>query len=87
VVRRLPELPQFDMQLVGQRFVAVAGARRVCDAASLMKRKLYAMAGIGDPQSLFPAVAALGLEFEEHPFPDHHSYAAADLALPRTACC
>jgi tetraacyldisaccharide 4'-kinase len=29
-------LPQFDMQLVGERFVAAAGARRVCDAPSLM---------------------------------------------------
>ncbi|MEF8750381.1 MAG: tetraacyldisaccharide 4'-kinase [Candidatus Accumulibacter propinquus] len=74
-------LPQFEMQLVGERFVAAAGARRVCDAPSLMNRKLYAMAGIGDPQRFFRQLRTLGLDFEEHPFPDHHSYVAGDLAF------
>jgi tetraacyldisaccharide 4'-kinase len=76
-------LPQFGMQLVGQYFVAAGSSQRVCDAASLMKRKLYALAGIGDPQRFFRQLRTLGLDFEEHPFPDHHSYTAGDLAFAR----
>jgi tetraacyldisaccharide 4'-kinase len=74
-------LPQFDMRLVGERFVGANGAARSCDAASLRGRKLYAIAGIGDPQRFFSQLTALGLSFEAHPFPDHHAYCAADLAF------
>ena len=78
-------LPQFDMRLVGQRFVAASGAERCCDPDSLRHslgdRKLHALAGIGDPSRFFQHLRDLGLEFEEHPFPDHHRYSAADLAF------
>jgi tetraacyldisaccharide 4'-kinase len=76
-------LPQFDMRLVGQRFVAVNGERRNCDADCLKGRKLYAIAGIGDPRRFFSQLRALGLEFEARPFPDHHPYSDADLAFAR----
>ncbi|WP_374682033.1 tetraacyldisaccharide 4'-kinase [Accumulibacter sp.] len=79
------DCPQFDMRLVGQRFVAVGEyARRradSCDAASLRGRKLYALAGIGDPARFFAQLQVLGLDFEAHPFADHHAYTAADLAF------
>jgi tetraacyldisaccharide 4'-kinase len=39
------------------------------------------MAGIGDPKRFFSTLEALGLSFEEHPFPDHHAYSAADLSF------
>jgi tetraacyldisaccharide 4'-kinase len=32
-------------------------------------------------RSFFAQLQALGLEFEAHPFPDHHPYTAADLAF------
>ncbi|RDE51891.1 MAG: tetraacyldisaccharide 4'-kinase [Candidatus Accumulibacter meliphilus] len=77
--------PQFDMRLLGQRFVAAGGpagrAADSCEAASLRACKLYALAGIGDPGRFFAQLQALGLEFEAHPFPDHHPYTAADLAF------
>jgi tetraacyldisaccharide 4'-kinase len=76
-------LSQFDMRLVGDRFVAVTGAQRSCDASFLKGRKLHAIAGIGDPRRFFRQLEALGLECEEHPFPDHHSYTRADLAFAR----
>lgn len=75
-------LPQFAMHLAGRRFVALNDAQRVCDADVLRGKRLYAMAGIGDPQR-FSQLAALGLEFAAHPFPDHHRYSAADLAFAR----
>ncbi|HRF06242.1 tetraacyldisaccharide 4'-kinase [Accumulibacter sp.] len=85
VVDAAEACPQFEMRLLGQRFVAAGGlAGRPadsCDAASLRGRKLYALAGIGDPGRFFAQLQALGLEFEAHPFPDHHPYVAAELAF------
>ncbi|MBK7954189.1 MAG: tetraacyldisaccharide 4'-kinase [Candidatus Accumulibacter sp.] len=74
-------LPQFEMRLVGERFVAANGAQRSCDADQLKGRKLHALAGIGDPNRFFRQLQALGLDFQAHPFPDHHPYRAADLAF------
>jgi len=50
-------------------------------AAGLAGRKLYALAGIGDPGRFFRTLEGLGLNCEVHPFPDHHVYVAADLAF------
>ncbi|MEF8728317.1 MAG: tetraacyldisaccharide 4'-kinase [Accumulibacter sp.] len=74
-------LPQAVMHLAGERFVAAAGPARSCSAASLRGRRLHAIAGIGDPRRFFAQLRALDLDFEEHPFPDHHSYCAADLSF------
>lgn len=74
-------LPQFMMRLVGQRFFSLSDAQVNCTADDLRGKRLYAMAGIGDPSRFFAHVAALGLEFEAHSFPDHHDYCAADLAF------
>lgn len=76
-------LPQFDMRLAGQRFVAISGRQSNCDADFLKGRQLHAIAGIGDPRRFFSQLKALGLEFEAHPFPDHHPYSDADLAFAR----
>ena len=47
---------------------------------------LHAIAGIGHPQRFFTLLRKLGFEIIEHAFPDHHTYAQADLeftdALP-----
>lgn len=74
-------LPQFMMRLVGQRFFALSDAQVHCTADDLRGKRLYAMAGIGDPSRFFAQLAALGLEFEAHAFPDHHDYCAEDLAF------
>jgi tetraacyldisaccharide 4'-kinase len=74
-------LPQFSMRLVGRRFCALADARRCCTVEELRGKRLYAIAGIGDPSRFFAQLDALGLEFEAHPFPDHHVYCAADLGF------
>ena len=76
--------PRFAMRLVGDRFVALGGPTEgFCTAQSLAGRKLYAIAGIGDPQRFFRHLSTLGLEFEAHPFPDHQPYSEADLAFAR----
>ncbi len=74
-------VPQFAMRLLGQSFISLHDAGRCCRAEDLRGRRLYAMAGIGDPSRFFAQLEALGLEFEPHPFPDHHVYRATDLAF------
>ena len=74
-----PTLPQFTMTLVGRRFVAVVDWQRNCDADVLRGRRLYAIAGIGNPNRFFHQLSALGLDFEAHSFPDHHRYQVGEL--------
>ena len=83
VMHAAQDAPQFDMHLHGRRFVGLADAQLVCDADALRGKRLYALAGIGDPARFFAQLTALGLEFEAHPFPDHHRYSEADLAFAR----
>lgn len=74
-------LPQFAMQLSGQRFYSLSDGQRYCSAQKLRDKRLYALAGIGDPSRFFAQLKALGLEFEARSFPDHHRYSAADLVF------
>ena len=76
-------VPQFSMRLIGRRFVALGDRQRSCRADDLRGKRLYALAGIGDPARFFAQLAALGLVFEARPFPDHHAFSAADLAFAR----
>ncbi len=71
----------FRMTLAGERFELLAKVSRGGTAADLVGKRLHAVAGIGEPQRFFDHLTALGLQFEEHAFPDHHSYTAGDLAF------
>ena len=81
----LPDIsvPYFSMHLTGQEFVALRDRQRTCLPQELHGKKLYAIAGIGNPQRFFSQLAGLGLEFSPHPFPDHHVYRAEDLDFAR----
>jgi tetraacyldisaccharide 4'-kinase len=76
-----PQVPQFAMHLQAASFYRLDDPQQTCLARQLAGKKLYAMAGIGDPKRFFSTLEALGLSFEEHPFPDHHAYSAADLSF------
>jgi len=76
-----PHVPRFPMRLIGQQFHALSDAQRTSTARDLCGRRLFAMAGIGDPARFFAQLTALGLDFEAHPFADHQAYSAADLAF------
>lgn len=58
---------------------ARAGAPRPME--SFAGRQVHAVAGIGHPARFFAALRAAGLDPIEHPFPDHHSFKADELAL------
>lgn len=79
---RLPQtVPQFAMRLVPDDFYRLDDPARCCTAADLAGRKLYALAGIGDPARFFRTLAGLGLSFSAHPFADHHVFSSDDLAF------
>ena len=54
-----------------------AGAAQPLEA--FRGRPVHAVAGIGNPLRFFADLRARGLEVIEHPFPDHHALAAAEL--------
>jgi len=53
------------------------GIRRTLD--DFRGRRVHAVAGIGHPPRFFQLLRDHGIEVIEHPFPDHHRYAVADV--------
>ena len=49
--------------------------------ASFQGQRVHGVAGIGNPQRFFTELRAHGLEVIEHAFPDHHPFAAAEVAF------
>jgi tetraacyldisaccharide 4'-kinase len=73
-------VPLISMRLTGDSFVSLASPAQRCGPDDLRGKPLHAFAGIGDPARFFRHLASLGLEVVAHPFPDHHTYTAADFA-------
>jgi len=42
-------------------------------------QRIHAIAGIGNPQRFFTTCTRLGLQFDEHVFPDHHRFRKSDI--------
>ena len=79
---RLPRsTPRFAMKLQPGRFWRLDDPASTCPAGELRGQRLYALAGIGDPGRFFRTLEGLGLDCTTRPFPDHHAYTPADLAL------
>ena len=71
----------FAMRLAGARLVHLIDGARHEELATWRGRKIHAVAGIGHPPRFFDSLRSAGLDVIEHAFPDHHAYAAADLAF------
>jgi tetraacyldisaccharide 4'-kinase len=71
--------PAFRMDLRGDSFRRVAARRESVPAAAFARKKLHAVAGIGNPKRFFDHLARLGLTCVDHVFPDHHAYTSSDL--------
>jgi tetraacyldisaccharide 4'-kinase len=76
-----PQGEELGMQLSGGRLHRVGEDDIVADPAGLAGAPVHAVAGIGNPARFFADLRGLGLEVIEHPFPDHHTYVAADIAF------
>jgi tetraacyldisaccharide 4'-kinase len=71
----------YAMTLAGETFRNLADGSLTAMAGDFKGKKLYAVAGIGNPQRFFNHLRGLGLACEEHAFPDHHPYRADELAF------
>lgn len=71
----------YTMRLEPAGLHHVGGDEAGVELDALRGRRLHAVAGIGHPQRFFDTLAAMGLAFTPHPFPDHHAYTPADLAF------
>jgi tetraacyldisaccharide 4'-kinase len=71
---------RFSMYLEPASFHRVDDPSRTLNPEQLRGKRLHAVAGIGNPQRFFATLAALGLAFEPHAFPDHHVFSALDLS-------
>lgn len=78
----LPERPRFVMTIEGKRFRSLRDPTRAAGPEQFGNAPIAAIAGIGNPERFFGHLAALGLRFSRHGFPDHHHYDASDLRLP-----
>ena len=70
---------EIPMRLVGDELHGVSDPRRHRTLHALAGTPVHAVAGIGHPGRFFDELRARGLEVQEHPFPDHHRFRAADL--------
>jgi tetraacyldisaccharide 4'-kinase len=60
----------------------LAQGDRIADPALWVGKEIHALSGIGNPQRFFDMVASLGIAARCHAFPDHHDFAAGDIAFP-----
>jgi tetraacyldisaccharide 4'-kinase len=71
----------FTMTLATRDFRRVGDPRITASAPSFVGEGVHAVAGIGNPARFFAQLAAMGITANPHPFPDHHRFAPADLAI------
>lgn len=69
------------MQLEGSEFRNLLQPQQVVGAAHFSGRRVYAIAGIGNPRRFFAQLGRLGISCMPRAFPDHHAYVAEDLAF------
>jgi tetraacyldisaccharide 4'-kinase len=72
----------YKMTLSGGTFVRVDDPGRTLAPAAFAGPGVHALAGIGNPDRFFSQLRSMGIATTNHPFPDHHRFVAADLALP-----
>jgi len=72
---------EISMRLCGDVAVALAGPTASRPLASFAGSRVHAVAGIGNPARFFASLCAHGIEVVEHPLPDHHALAAADVTF------
>jgi tetraacyldisaccharide 4'-kinase len=80
VTQGTPRPGEIGMTLGAEVFRRLATGE-TATAGRFASRRVHAVAAIGNPARFFGQLRQLGLEPIEHPFPDHHGFAPADLAF------
>lgn len=75
------ERGEFSMRLTGDTLVNLTDPSWTKNLEDLRNKDVHALAGIGNPSRFFSQLRHAGLKVIEHPFPDHHQFAAADLSF------
>ncbi len=70
---------RFVMSLAGAEFHALLDSKRHRKPADFTGSRVYAVAGIGNPERFFSHLRGLGVTFIERAFPDHYRYLPGDL--------
>lgn len=81
---RYPGAFTMTLETEGVRNAATGETLSLADFAA-RQTHVHAIAGIGHPARFFDTLLRAGLSVTAHPFPDHHVYSDADLALPGDA--
>ncbi|WP_031432889.1 tetraacyldisaccharide 4'-kinase [Methylomarinum vadi] len=69
---------EYAMRFIGDRAVNLKTGEEK-ELRQFKDTPCHALAGIGNPQRFFKLLTAAGLKFQEHVFPDHFQFAAADI--------
>jgi len=75
----VPNKNIFSMRLVGETFFSL-DVKQKKSAAYFKKKKLVAVAGIGNPDRFFGHLRMMHLDFQSQAFPDHHMFCLEDFA-------
>ena len=71
-----------QMQHVALPWRNVVDPAREAVVAAWHGRDVHAVCGTGNPGRFFAMLRAQGIAAHEHPLPDHHAFAPADIAFP-----
>ena len=81
IAKRIPP-DTVPMRLHGDMLYRLNDPAERKPVGEFTRSAVHAIAGIGNPGRFFAHLRGLGLRPEEHSFPDHHAFQAADLNLP-----
>jgi tetraacyldisaccharide 4'-kinase len=70
---------EIPMTLFGDAATALDDVSAARPLREFAGQRVHAVAGIGNPRRFFAQLRAAGIDVIEHPFGDHHAYAAKDL--------
>jgi tetraacyldisaccharide 4'-kinase len=70
---------EVPMRLRGDVAIALDDPSKSQPLSAFADRTVHAVAGIGNPDRFFAQLSAAGLNVIEHPFSDHHPFAAGDV--------
>jgi tetraacyldisaccharide 4'-kinase len=71
----------YSMRLQAGAFRNLKAPQITIGAEALRGNRVFAVAGIGNPQRFFQQLSDMGLNIEAHAFPDHYAFRPADLAF------
>ncbi len=79
VVNGLGRRGEYPMKMRAGRVINLDQKLGSRDLSSFARQSVHAVAGIGNPERFFARLRQAGMLLEEHVFPDHHAYTAANL--------